>query len=40
MDKYITKSEQDTIDFAKEFAKNLKPGNIVLLCGELRFWEN
>ncbi len=40
MDKYITKSEQDTIDFAEEFAKNLKPGNIILLCGELRIWKN
>ena len=35
MDTYITKSEQDTIDFAENFAKNLKVGDIVVLSGEL-----
>lgn len=40
MDKIITRSEQDTINFASEFAKKLKPGNIVLLSGELRIRKN
>lgn len=40
MKKYITKNEQETIDFAEQFAKNLRTGNIVLLIGELRIWEN
>ena len=40
MEKYITKNEQDTINFAEQFAKNLKTGNIVLLIGELRVWQN
>ena len=35
MEKYISKNEQDTIDFAKNFAKNLKLGDIVVLSGEL-----
>lgn len=35
MDTYITKSEQDTIDFAENFAKNLKKGDIIVLSGEL-----
>lgn len=32
---YISKSEQDTINFAKEFASNLKKGDIIVLSGEL-----
>lgn len=35
MEKFISKSEQDTIDFAKDFAKNLKKGDIIVLTGEL-----
>lgn len=35
MEKFISKSEQDTINFAKELAKNLKKGNIIVLTGEL-----
>ena len=35
MDTYISKSEQDTINFAKNFAKNLKVGDIIVLSGEL-----
>ena len=35
MSTYISKSEQDTIDFAKNYAKNLKPGDIIVLSGEL-----
>ena len=35
METFISKSEQDTIDFAKEFAKNLKIGDVVVLTGEL-----
>ena len=35
METFISKSEQDTINYAKEFAKNLKPGDIVVLTGEL-----
>ena len=35
MDTYISKSEQDTINFAKDFAKNLKVGDIIVLSGEL-----
>ena len=35
MEKYISRNEQETIDFAKTFAKTLKPGDIVVLSGEL-----
>lgn len=35
MEKFISKSEQDTINFAKDFAKNLNKGNIIVLTGEL-----
>lgn len=38
MTTYISKSEQDTISFAKEFAKDLKKGDILVLTGELRMW--
>ncbi len=33
--KFITKSEQETILLGKEFAKVLKPGDVVALYGEL-----
>lgn len=32
---YISKNEQDTINFAKDFAKDLKKGDILVLSGEL-----
>ena len=35
MDTFISKSEKDTINFAKDFAKNLKKGNVVVLTGDL-----
>lgn len=35
MDTYISKSEQDTINFAKDFASKLNKGNIIVLSGEL-----
>ena len=35
MSTYISKSEQDTINFAKNYAKNLKVGDIIVLSGEL-----
>ncbi len=35
MSTYISKSEQDTIAFAKEFASKLHKGDIVVLSGEL-----
>lgn len=35
MDTFISKSEQDTINFAKDFAKNLKTGDIIVLTGDL-----
>ncbi len=35
MSTYISKSEQDTIDFAKNYAQNLKTGDIIVLSGEL-----
>ena len=35
MDTFISKSEQDTINFAKDFAKDLKTGDIVVLTGDL-----
>lgn len=37
---FISKSEQDTILFAKNFANNLKKGDIIVLTGELRVWKN
>ena len=40
MSTYISKSEKDTISFAKNFAKNLKKGDIIILTGELRLWQN
>lgn len=38
MDTFISKSEQDTIDFAQNFAAKLKKGDIIVLTGELRLW--
>lgn len=35
MEEFISKSEQDTIAFAKNFAKDLKNGDIIVLTGEL-----
>ena len=35
MNTFISKSEQDTINFAKDFAKNLKTGDVIVLSGEL-----
>ena len=35
MYKFISKSEEDTINFANDFAKNLKIGDIIILSGEL-----
>ncbi len=35
MDTYISKSEQDTISYAENFAKALQLGDIVVLTGEL-----
>ena len=35
MEKYISKSEADTIAFAKEFAKTLNKDDIIVLCGDL-----
>ena len=32
---YISNSEQDTIDFGKKIAKELKNGDVVILSGEL-----
>ena len=32
---FISKSEDDTISFAKDFAKDLKKGDIIVLTGEL-----
>lgn len=38
MKTYISNSENDTINFAKNFARNLKKGDIIVLTGELRVW--
>lgn len=35
MKTYISKNENDTINFAKNFAKDLKKGDIIVLNGEL-----
>ena len=35
MEEFISKKEEDTLEFAKEFAKTLKSGDIVLLDGDL-----
>ena len=35
MEKFISKSEKDTIAFAKNFAKDLQIGDVVILTGEL-----
>ena len=35
MNTYISKSEQDTISFAKDYAKKLRIGDIIILSGEL-----
>lgn len=35
MKKIITNSEQETFDFAREYAKNLKGGEVIGLVGEL-----
>lgn len=38
MTTYISKNEDDTKAFAKNFAKNLKTGSVIVLTGELRVW--
>ena len=35
METYISKNEQDTINFAKDFASKLNKGDIIVLSGEL-----
>lgn len=35
MNTFISQKEQDTIDFAENFASNLKVGDIIVLSGEL-----
>ena len=35
METYISKNEQDTVDFAEKFASSLSVGDIVVLTGEL-----
>ena len=35
MNTFISQNEQDTIDFAKNFATSLKVGDIIVLSGEL-----
>lgn len=35
MEKFITNNENETIDFAYNFAKDLKKGDIIILSGEL-----
>ena len=35
MEKIITKTRQETIEFARNFASKLNNGDIVLLCGDL-----
>lgn len=35
METYISKSEQDTICFAKDFASKLNKGDVIVLSGEL-----
>lgn len=35
MNKFISKNEQDTIAFAKDFASKLNKGDIIVLSGEL-----
>ena len=32
---YTSKSEQDTLNFAKDFAKNLRVGDVIVLSGDL-----
>ena len=38
MTTFISKSEDDTKYFAKDFAKNLKTGDVIVLTGDLRMW--
>ena len=40
MEKYISESEEDTINFAMTFAKTLKKDDIIVLNGELRSWKD
>jgi len=35
MDTFISKSEQETIDYAESFANNLNKGSIIVLSGDL-----
>ena len=35
METYISKNEQDTVDFAEKFASSLSIGDIIVLTGEL-----
>ncbi len=38
MEKYITNSEEETKNIAKEFAKKLNVGDIVILSRRFRIW--
>lgn len=35
MEEYISKSEEDTINFAKNFASKLNKNSIIILSGDL-----
>lgn len=35
MENFVSKCEEDTKNFAKNFAKDLKKGDIIVLTGEL-----
>lgn len=35
MENFISKSEKDTLEFAKKFATNLKTGDVIVLSGDL-----
>lgn len=35
MSKYISRSEAETVEIAREISKTLKPGDVVALCGDL-----
>ncbi len=40
MQEVILNSEKETLGLGKKIAENLKMGDILVLTGELRVWEN
>lgn len=40
MQEYISKNENDTINFARNFARDLNKDDIIVLSRRFRLWQN